>query len=382
MFVKILTIKNVYDKINKLKQEAGDIMKFVHIADMHFDIPFTSLNSRENLGEKRRLEQRNAFKKIIEYIKQNKIEYFFIAGDLYEHEYVRKSTIDFIANLFKEIPNTKIFISPGNHDPYIKNSYYDTYYFGDNVYIFNNSRIERYEDENVNIYGMAFTEFYMNESDLGNIKIPASNKPNILLAHCDLNGVKDAEGFSYNPILESKLNSKGFDYAAIGHVHKNNLDNKNRIYYPGSPISLGFDELGEHGMIVGEITKDKFYMDFVKLDDRKFEELELDVEEFASKEDLIEKISSLNLNEMNMYKIILVGKRNFEINPRELLKIVYKDNILKIKDNTKLNYDIEELAKQNNLRGIFVKEVLLKYKEGLCTEEEFQKAIEIGLDAM
>jgi DNA repair exonuclease SbcCD nuclease subunit len=382
MFVKILTIKNVYDKINKLKQEAGDIMKFVHIADMHFDIPFTSLNSRENLGEKRRLEQRNAFKKIIEYIKQNKIEYFFIAGDLYEHEYVRKSTIDFIANLFKEIPNTKIFISPGNHDPYIKNSYYDTYYFGDNVYIFNNSRIERYEDENVNIYGMAFTEFYMNESDLGNIKIPASNKPNILLAHCDLNGVKDAEGFSYNPILESKLNSKGFDYAAIGHVHKNNLDNKNRIYYPGSPISLGFDELGEHGMIVGEITKDKFYMDFVKLDDRKFEELELDVEEFASKEDLIEKISSLNLNEMNMYKIILVGKRNFEINPREILKIVSTDNILKIKDNTKLNYDIEELSKQNNLKGIFVKEVLQKYKEGLCTEEEFQKAIEIGLDAM
>ena len=40
-------------------------MKFVHIADMHFDIPFTSLNSKENLGEKRRLEQRSALKKVI-----------------------------------------------------------------------------------------------------------------------------------------------------------------------------------------------------------------------------------------------------------------------------------------------------------------------------
>ena len=40
-------------------------MKFVHIADMHFDAPFTSLNSVENLGEKRRIEQRNAFKKVI-----------------------------------------------------------------------------------------------------------------------------------------------------------------------------------------------------------------------------------------------------------------------------------------------------------------------------
>ena len=34
-------------------------MRFVHIADMHFDIPFTSLNAVENLGEKRRIEQRN-----------------------------------------------------------------------------------------------------------------------------------------------------------------------------------------------------------------------------------------------------------------------------------------------------------------------------------
>lgn len=357
-------------------------MKFVHIADMHFDVPFTSLNSRENLGEKRRLEQRNVFKKIIDYIKENEIEYFFIAGDLYEHEYVKKSTIDFIKNCFREIPKTKIFISPGNHDPYIKNSYYDTYDFGDNVYIFNNSRIERYEDENVNIYGMAFTEFYMNESNLENIKIPISQKPSILIAHCDLNGTKDSEGFSYNPILESKLNSIGFDYCAIGHIHKNNIENKNKIYYPGSPISLGFDELGEHGMIVGEISNNKTEINFIKLDNREFKELELNVDDIQSKEDLIEKINTLNLDSQNMYKIILVGKRNFEINSREILNLISNENILKIKDLTKLNYNIDELIKQNNLRGIFVKEVLNKYQNGLCTEEEFQKAIEIGLDAM
>lgn len=110
-------------------------MKFIHIADMHFDVPFTSLNSREGLGEKRRLEQRKAFKKVIDYIKANNIEYLFIAGDLYEHEYVRISTIDYISKLFNEIPDTKIFITPGNHDPYIKDCYYDTYNFGENVYI-------------------------------------------------------------------------------------------------------------------------------------------------------------------------------------------------------------------------------------------------------
>lgn len=82
------------------------------MADMHFDIPFTVLNNRNKLGEKRRLEQREAFKKIIDFIKTNNVEYFFIAGDLYENEYIRQTTIEYINNLFKEIPNTKIFISP------------------------------------------------------------------------------------------------------------------------------------------------------------------------------------------------------------------------------------------------------------------------------
>lgn len=110
-------------------------MKFVHIADMHFDVPFTTL-SRNNLGDKRRLEQRKVFKQIIDYIAQNEIDHLFIAGDLYEHEYVKSSTIEYINNLFKEIPNTKIYIVPGNHDPKIKDSYYNNFNWNSNVHIF------------------------------------------------------------------------------------------------------------------------------------------------------------------------------------------------------------------------------------------------------
>ena len=110
-------------------------MKFVHIADIHFDAPFMTLGVR-NLSEQRRLEQRNAFKKVIEYIKENKIPYLFICGDLYEHEYIKKSTIEYINKLFETISETKIYIVPGNHDPYIKNSYYAKYEWARNVKIF------------------------------------------------------------------------------------------------------------------------------------------------------------------------------------------------------------------------------------------------------
>lgn len=224
-------------------------MNFVHIADMHFDIPFTTLNKKE-LGSIRRLEQRKVFREIIDYIKENNIEYLFIAGDLYEHEYVKQSTIEYINDLFKQIPKTKIYIAPGNHDPILKNSYYEKYNWNDNVYIFN-SNLEKLENNNICIYGYGFDDFYMENNRLNDIKNVDKNKINILLTHSNLDGLKNSDE-EYNPISKKELKELDFDYVALGHIHKktyNDEENQN-IIYPGSPVSLGFDELGEHGMIV------------------------------------------------------------------------------------------------------------------------------------
>lgn len=359
-------------------------MKFVHIADMHFDIPFTSLNMKGDLGDIRRLEQRKIFKKVIDYIKENNVDYFFISGDLYEHVYTKKSTIDYINTCFEEIPNTQIFIAPGNHDPYIVGSYYDTYHFANNVYIFKGD-IEKKELEDINVYGMAFTSFYMDGIDLNSFGKLNSDKPNVFLVHCDLNGSRDENGFTYNNLNETKLKALGFDYIAMGHIHKTNFEEnkQNTIVYPGSPISMGFDELGEHGMISGEIDANgEVKLEFVTLDDRAFVEKQINVEEFHSEEDLILNIQALELEKNNFYKIILTGKRNFEIDSRKILKLVGCDNILKVKDFTKLNYHLEVLARENNLKGYFVREALRRLEAGEATEEEIERGIEIGLDAM
>ena len=170
-------------------------MKFVHIADMHFDMPFTVL-SKNGLAEERRYDQRNVFNKMIYYVKENNIEYLFIVGDLYENEYVRKSTIEYINNCFKQIPNTKIYITPGNHDPYINNSYYNRFEWNENVHIF--TKLEKVENKDVNIYGYGFTDFYSKKielpTDLDNSKI------NMLIMHADLDGSNREVG-EYNPIL-------------------------------------------------------------------------------------------------------------------------------------------------------------------------------------
>lgn len=212
-------------------------MKFVHIADMHFDLPFTNLSDKERLGDLMRLEQRKVFKKVIEYIKENSIEYLFISGDLYEQKYVKKSTIEYINNLFKEIPKTKIFIAPGNHDPYVKNSYYYKFNWNENVKIFT-SKIEKVKLGEVNIYGYGFDDFYCEDCGIEKLEIDEPDKLNVFIVHGSLDSA-EIEDKQYNPISSRELRQKAFEYVALGHIHKINYNQEEnqRIVYPGSMIS-------------------------------------------------------------------------------------------------------------------------------------------------
>jgi len=360
-------------------------MKFVHIADMHFDSPFVNLSDKGLMGDFRRLEQRRVFKKIIEYIKQNDIEFLFISGDLYEHQYIKQSTIEYINNLFKEIPNTRIFISPGNHDPYLKNSYYSKFNWNENVKIFK-SEIEKVEIENVNIYGYGFEDFYCSNCGLECIDIEDKNKVNILVMHGSLdNG--SVEDKQYNPLKTKMIKEKKFDYVALGHIHKLDYKTKEnqRIMYPGSTISLGFDELGKHGMIVGELNKEELKVDFIILDEQEFKEKYIDISTCISKEELVERINELDIEDNEYVKVILEGNRNFEINVHDLLKLVFYEQIIKIKDNTVINIDLDKMINEYTLRGLFLKEMKKRKERVNISKQEIDiidKAIEIGLNAL
>ena len=326
-------------------------MKFIHIADIHFDRPFVNLSDKDILGDLRRLEQRKIFKKVIEYIKLNGIEFLFISGDLYEHKYVKISTIEYINNLFKQIPNTRIYIAPGNHDPITKNSYYNKYNWNSNVKIFN-SKTEIIEEPEIDIYGFGFDDFYCKNSEIENIEIKDKNKINILIAHGTLDG-GNIEEKEYNPLKRIELEKKGFNYIALGHIHK--PDYSTNIVYPGSTISLGFDEFGKHGMIEGILEKNKLDVKFIPLDEEEFKEIEINVSNIFSKEELIEKINNLKIKNNEYIKIILTGNRNFEINKYEILKYLTNERIIKIKDKTKIAYDLEKMSNNNTLKGLFAR---------------------------
>ena len=95
------------------------------MADVHFDMPFIAFSGKKEFAKKRRSEQKKAFHDVIQFAKKENVDCLFISGDLFEQKFVEQATIDYIISNFQLIPEVNIFITPGNHDPFIKNSPYE-----------------------------------------------------------------------------------------------------------------------------------------------------------------------------------------------------------------------------------------------------------------
>lgn len=395
-------------------------MKFIHLADVHLDIPFKTLSDRADMGSLRRLEQRKAFKKAIDFAKEKNVDAIFIAGDLFDYDHVKKETVEFVNNLFNEIPEIRVFITPGNHDPFLKNSFYNTFKFADNVTIFD-SNLQKVETEKYNVYGYGFDNFEMEgkikEGEIFNLD---KSKINIFVSHGDIYTES-----KYNVMPLKTLENAGFDYIALGHVHKRDK------YYAGSLISLGFDELGKHGFVYGEIEEnqkdreatesrigsylenenklnienklkndqndyfentveiynkkeenenkiDEYFQNnaklkFVQADERELIVKDLDVSRINSEDELIEKINEIDTGK-NLYEVNLVGTRNFEISIN--IKLI-QQNVIKIKNSTKI--EITNMNEnEKTLSGFFAKNLKEKLENNEITEEEYEEALELG----
>ena len=74
-----------------------------------------------------------------------------------------------------------------------------------------------------------------------------------------------------------------------------------------------------------------------------------------------------------------------ELLQEELYKLISNDKIIKIKNKTKVNYNLNELSNNTTLKGLFAMEMLNKLENPNLTEEQkeiIENAIEIGMEAL
>ena len=138
-------------------------------------------------------------------------------------------------------------------------------------------------------------------------------------------------------------------------------------------------------MICGNLDKNFINLEFVPLDNTEFKLEEVDVTDLISKEEVVEKVNDLVFDENTLIEIILIGKRSFEIDKYELYRLISNDKVVKVKDKTKISYDLEVLANENTLKGLFAKKMLEKLNNQNLSDNEkllVEKAIEIGFEAL
>ncbi|KNY29809.1 metallophosphoesterase family protein [Pseudobacteroides cellulosolvens] len=370
-------------------------LKFLHCSDIHLDMPFTSLGGDTKRSSARRQDLKDVLSFIVDTAKIEKVHMILISGDLYEHAYIRRSTINHVNELFKSIPQIKVVMMPGNHDPYASNSLYQNYSWADNVFILSPEKsFFCFEDINACVFGMGFENSNRVEPAMPDITLN-NDYYNILMLHgtVDMNFGKTV----LNPVSSHNLADWGMDYAALGHFHKRaeDIGGYGCIFNPGSPEPLGFDEEDEHGVFLCTLYREsadlrkKLEYEFIRTSKKQYYNMELDVTGLNTYEKLVEKLKDLlkNVSSNGLVSIKLKGFSEYELGLS--LKQIEEDFnekvfFIKLIDDTRPPYSIDEISNEPGLRGLFVRKMLRKIddEKDERNKEKLKRSLDFGLKAL
>lgn len=368
-------------------------MKVVICADAHLDSPFSMFNRSDVNLSIRHQEQRQAFSKAIDEVKRIGAELLLIPGDLFDGRKASMATVKFLTDAFESIPGTYVVISPGNHDPYTEDSPYATQSWPENVYVFK-QELEMLDlslrtGEAVCIYGGAFRSHFSTKNLLrsaGTLPELDKTKLNILLMHTSL----ETSG-KYNPMTKEDIDLCGFDFCALGHIHKYSgiVKTQNSAYaFPGVLEGRGFDETDECGIISGSITKEELALGFVETSVRKCKVVEIDVSDCQSNDQVVELIRRNCPDYEYSYKVVLTGIIHDDFNMSVVMinsAVNQQYFYIKIISQCRQHLDVEMLARENSLRGLFIKNCLERIDSVGDVDEDrkafIEEAMQFGLDA-
>lgn len=196
--------------------------RFIHTADLHLDSPLRSLALRDpDLAGLIAGATRMALRNIIDLCLSEQVDALLVSGDLYDGSQTSMKTARFLAAELARLDDAGIraFIIRGNHDAESRITRELT--LPPCVHLFDGrAGVELLEAGPLRIalHGLSFREPKAPESLLPKYRAPVGDAVNIGLMHTSLNG---AEGHDpYAPCSLSDLHASGFDYWALGHIHK------------------------------------------------------------------------------------------------------------------------------------------------------------------
>ena len=197
------------------------MIKFIHTADIHLDSPLRGLEAHHGTPvEEIRGATRRAFENLIDLAVEEKVDFLLIAGDLYDGDWQDYNTGLFFVSRMGRLRQAgiQVILISGNHDALSRIT--RTMPLPDNVVHLSSRQPQSVvlEDCGVIIHGQSYATKAVRENLVSGYPQRHPDYFNIGLLHTSLNGREGHE--NYAPCKVDDLRSKGYEYWALGHVHK------------------------------------------------------------------------------------------------------------------------------------------------------------------
>lgn len=223
--------------------------KFIHAADIHLDSPLRGLERYEGAPVSAiRQASRRALENLISLALSESVSFVIIAGDLFDGDWRDYNTgLYFVQQMSRLNQNgIPVYLLKGNHDAANKLS--KSLPLPKNVHVFSHKEAETFtlDELNVAIHGQSFATADTRDDLSASYPVGLSGKFNIGVLHTCLSGREGHD--SYAPCKLEALKAKGYNYWALGHVHKREILCRNPlIVFPGNIQGRHIRETGEKG---------------------------------------------------------------------------------------------------------------------------------------
>jgi exonuclease SbcD len=248
------------------------MFKFIHAADIHLDSPLRGLSRYESAPvESIREACRRAFENLVDLAIEEKVAFVLLAGDLYDGDWKDYSTGIFFNRLIGRLGRNHIsvYVVAGNHDA--ANRMTKALESPANLTILSSRKVEKIDLDElaVTIHGRSFGTQHVDENLSTGFPAAKNGMFNIGLLHTSLDG---REGHAvYAPCSADDLRSKGYQYWALGHIHKQEFVSEDPwIVFPGCIQGRHIRESGSKGCVLvtvedGAVSAvDKFSLDVLR----------------------------------------------------------------------------------------------------------------------
>ncbi len=270
------------------------MFRFVHTADLHLDSPLKSLALRDSeLKQQVGIGTRETFNRIVNLCIEEKVDALLIAGDLYDSDQTSMYTARFLANQMQRLhqEDIRVFIIKGNHDA--GSVITGQLVFPDSVKIFS-IKVETVNitkgDLNIAIHGVSFPNRPVPESLVPKFPTPSQGMFNIGMLHTSLGGAQGHD--TYAPSNINELQQVGYDYWALGHIHKQSCHKgETTVVMPGIPQGRNIGEDGEKTVSLVSVDETGITeLQQVSLSVLQFERVKIDVSDITEWRELVETI--------------------------------------------------------------------------------------------